>query len=95
MHPASPDSDGDGLDTDTTETVEVAQFVSGDMDGFLELTGGTLIGVVNGGPLVLLPSTRPAAERLVGLGDFAVRRGASVTGRRADGFYQRFQPTTG
>lgn len=62
------------------------------IDALIDWSGGDVVGVLNGGPLVLLPGTRPAAQRMVGLGDFAVKAGESWRGYRADGFYQQFTP---
>lgn len=49
-------------------------------------------GFVNGGPVVVVGGTRKAVDRLVGLGDFAVRDGDRFWAEPADGFGQRYQP---
>lgn len=77
---------------DGGEEVEVFQMRPDLVDALLAWSGGDVIGIVNGGPLVLLPGYRRAADRMVGLGDFAVRRGTSFRGYRADGFYQQYTP---
>lgn len=86
FHPVNDDGE-----PDATRTVEVNQLRPDRVADFLAWSDGTEL-LLNGGPVVLLPGTRPAAQRLVGLGDFAVRDGDTVRAEPADGFYQRFQP---
>jgi hypothetical protein len=93
-HPFHPVDDDGTPDPDVT--VEVFQVRPDTIAEFLAWSGADELGVVNGGPVFLLPGTRPAAERLCGLGDFAVRRDTgSVRSWPADGFYQRYQPADG
>lgn len=50
------------------------------------------IGFANGGPVVVVGGTRKAVDRLVGLGDYAVRDGDRFWAEPAAGFGQRYQP---
>lgn len=87
----------DGV-ADAGVTVEVFQHQPGRTDALLAWAGGDAPDVllINGGPAVLLPGTRRAADRLVGLGDYAVREpGHSVKAEQADGFSQRFGAVEG
>jgi hypothetical protein len=61
---------------------------------FVAWSGGVAIGVINGGPVVLLPGSQPAGDRLVGLGDFAVRGPGEEYphAEAAAGFWQRYTP---
>lgn len=80
----------DDIGQPTGDAVEVHQLRPDLLDAFLTWSGGTPL-LVNGGPAVLLPGTRPAAERVVGLGDFAVHT-TSWWAEPAAGFYNRFRP---
>lgn len=88
FHPAEVDATG-AVVADEAVTVEVFQHRPDLTDQLVAWSGGELL-VVNGGPVVLLPGSRRAAQRLVGLGDYAVRDGDTVTAEEAAGFYQRF-----
>jgi hypothetical protein len=89
-HPAEPDAAGDALVVDTTITVHVIQLRPTNLAEVLDETGGDEL-FLNGGPVVLLPGNRRSAERLVGLGDYAVKAGESWHAEPADGFNNRFQ----
>lgn len=88
-HPHHPVVNGE---PDLDVTVEVFQHRPAETAALLAWAGGDEV-MVNGGPAVVLPGTRPFTDRLVGLGDFVVRDGRT-SGRRypADGFHQRFRP---
>lgn len=88
--PFHPVADGE---PDTDVTVEVFLHRPDLTDQLLAWAGGDAADVllINGGPTILLPGTRRAADRLVGLGDYAVKEpGHSVKAEQADGFSQRF-----
>lgn len=72
-------------------TVEVFQLRPDLVAEFVAWSGGQQL-LLNGGPVVLLPGTAPAASRLVGLGDYAVRDGDTLRAEPAAGFAQRYQP---
>jgi hypothetical protein len=73
---------------DTSGTVEVFQLRPGDEARLAEWVGGGYVALINGGPAVLLPGN----VGVVGLGDFALRRGEDLWAERADGFFQRYTP---
>jgi len=72
------------------DEVEVFQHTPLNTDQLTAWTGGD-VGFVNGGPVVVVGGTRKAVDRLVGLGDFAVRDGDRFWAEPADGFGQRYQ----
>lgn len=86
-HPAAPDTAGDGLDVDTTVTVQVFQLRPLTWQRAIDWCGGTPI-TVNGGPAVLLGSS------VAGLGDYVVADGAGFRAEQADGFNARYVPVT-
>ena len=56
--------------------------------------GGQVVSV-NGAPAVLLlPGSTALTARLVELGNFAVRDGATFQAEPANGFYRRYQPAS-
>lgn len=90
--PFHPVNDGE---TDTGVVVEVFLHRPDLTNQLLVWAGGHADDVllINGGPTVLLPGTRRASDRLVGLGDFAVKEpGHSVKAEQADGFSTRYLP---
>jgi hypothetical protein len=74
------------------DPVEVFQHNALNTDELVVWAGGDR-GFVNGGPVVVVGGTRRAVDRLVGLGDYAVRDGDRFWAETADGFSQRYQPT--
>lgn len=61
-------------------------------EDLLAWSGGTVL-TLNGGPVILLPGTAPAGQRLVGLGDHALRSASGqLRAEPADGFATRYQP---
>ena len=73
------------------DPVEVFQHTPLTTDQLTTWTGGE-VAFVNGGPVVVVGGTRKAVDRLVGLGDFAVRDGDRFWAESADGFSQRYIP---
>lgn len=73
------------------DAVEVVQHTPLNTSEVATWAGGE-VGFVNGGPVVVVGGTRKAVDRLVGLGDFAVRDGDRFWAEPADGFTQRFIP---
>lgn len=73
------------------ELLEVVQHNPLNTDQLAMWAGGD-VALVNGGPVVVLGGTRKAVDRLVGLGDYAVRDGDRFWAESADGFTQRFIP---
>jgi hypothetical protein len=73
------------------DPVEVMQHNPLNTAEFAAWSGGD-IGFVNGGPIVVVGGTRKAVDRLVGLGDYAVRDGDRFWAESADGFGRRYQP---
>ena len=73
------------------QAVEVFQLRPDLVEQLRAWAGGEVV-FVNDGPAVLLPGAGPAGGRLVGLGDFAVRDGATSQAEPGDGFYRRYQP---
>lgn len=60
---------------DTTTTVQVYPHEPGRTDALIGWCGdGTYETFLNGAPVVVLHSSRPIPERIVGLGDVVVRR---------------------
>lgn len=84
--PFHPVIDGE---VDLGVTVEVYQHLPGQTAEFVADTDGDEL-FLNGGPVVLLPGTRKAADRLVGLGDYAAKTGSSWRAEPADGFFARY-----
>lgn len=84
-HPHRPLVDGEP----STETVEVFQHRPDLTDALVAWCDGEML-MVNGGPAVLLPGRRKITERLVGLGDFAVKAGDTWRAEPAAGFATRF-----
>lgn len=84
-HPARPDAAGDGLDVDTSVTVEMFQLRPLTWQRAIAWCGGTPV-TVNGGPAVLI------GDGVAGLGDYVVADGESFRAEQADGFHQRYQP---
>lgn len=81
-------------DPDPTVTVELYQHTALNTADLAAWCGGE-IALVNGGPVVIVGGTRRAADRLCGLGDYAVRDGDRWWAESADGLYQRYQPVEG
>lgn len=78
---------------DLAVDVQVFQHQPGRTDQLLAWADAEVEDVllINGGPAVLLPGTRRSADRLVGLGDYAVKvDGHSVKAEPADGFFTRY-----
>jgi hypothetical protein len=102
LYPLVPDPDADPgggtvpLVPDIEHVVEGHQLRPDLLQEFVEWSGGMVIGVINGGPVVLLPGTRPAGQRIAGLGDFAVRGEDEQYPRAelASGFWQRYTPAS-
>lgn len=80
-----------GGDLDTATVVELYQHTVATTEGLADWCGGE-VGFVNGGPVVIVGGNRRAADRLCGLGDFAIRDGDHWWAEAADGMYQRFRP---
>lgn len=76
----------------TGDPVEAYQHTPLTTDELTAWCGGDR-GFVNGGPVVVVGGTRRAVDRLVGLGDYAMRDGDRFWSEPADGFGQRYQPT--
>ena len=73
--------------------VQVFQLRPDLVEQLRDWSGGQVV-VVNGGPAVLLPGDTPLTTRLVELGNFAVRDGATFQAEPANGFYRRYQPAS-
>lgn len=91
-HPSQPDADGDGLDVDTTRTVEGWQITPASWDAVAAWCGGTQVWQPRG---VALGSLHP--DRIGLLGDYVMRDGDgggvdAFTVSRADGHHQRWAP---
>lgn len=76
---------------DTATVVELYQHTVATTLALAHWAGGE-VAFVNGGPIVIVGGTRRAADRLCGLGDYAVRDGDRWWAEPADGLYQRFRP---
>jgi hypothetical protein len=87
-HPFNPLINGE---PDAEVTVQVFQHRPDLTAQLVDWCSGDRL-TLNGGPVVLLPGTRPANQRLVGLGDFAVRAGDTWRAEPASGFYSRWAP---
>lgn len=80
--PYHPITDGD---VDTTATVQVYPHEPGGTDALAQWAGSTATVIINGGPCLILSTTRPVADRLVGLGDCVIDDGEhSVKALRGD-----------
>lgn len=91
-HPHHPVTDGE---PDVPVTVEVFQLRPDLVAEFLGWSGGEEL-FVNGGPAVLLPGSRRAADRIVGLGDYAVQdQMGRFTAEPAAGWANRYIPAVG
>lgn len=73
------------------DSVEVVQHNPLNTEQLAMWAGGD-VAFINGGPVVVVGGTRKAVDRLVGLGDYAVRDGDRFWAELADGFTQRFIP---
>lgn len=92
FHPLLPATDDDPEPRpDTSRVVEVHQLRPDLVDALVEWCEGTQL-TLNGGAVVLLPGRGSSATRLVGLGDYAVRDGATYRAEPAAGFAQRYTP---
>ena len=70
----------DDGEIDYSRTVSLYPHQAGRTDDLIEWAGGATVVTVNGGPCLILSTTRPVASRLVGLGDAVVDDGEhSVT----------------
>lgn len=87
-HPLVEDDDN-GLAPDEDVTVELYPLRPDLTQSFLAWAGGDPL-LVGGATAVLLPGTRPAKDRLVGLGDYAARRDGKVWAEPAGGIGQRY-----
>lgn len=65
---------------DYSRTVAIYPHEAGRTDELAEWAGGATVVLVNGGPCLILSTTRPVTSRLVGLGDVVIDDGEhSVT----------------
>lgn len=79
---------------DPAQTAEAFQLRPDRVEAFLSWTDGGEQLLINGGQAVLLPGTGTMVERLVGLGDFAVRPAlGELYAEPAAGFWQRYELT--
>ena len=85
-HPVSPAEDGDGLDVDTSLTVDGWQITPATWDGVAAWCGGTQVWNPRG---VALGSLDPGS--IAYLGDYVMHTAPTVWEvSRADGHYQRW-----
>ncbi|MDN5931548.1 MAG: hypothetical protein L0I24_10880 [Pseudonocardia sp.] len=88
-HPLVEDGDG-ALIPDESTVVELYPLRPDlPVEAFLAWTGGEQL-LVGGTTAVLLPGTRPAKDRLVGLGDYAARADGKVWAEKAAGIASRY-----
>jgi hypothetical protein len=89
-HPARPDADGDGLEVDTSVTVEGFQLQPGTWDSLTAWCGGVRVLDADGNQAVAVNGSL-AEENVARLGDYVMRIGTALEVSRADGHYQRWQ----
>lgn len=65
----------DNSEVDTSQTVWIYPHIAGQTEALAEWAGSEQTLFVNGGPVVVLPGSRPIPERLVGLDQVAVSDG--------------------